>query len=220
MVTTTTTALPRTAAAGRPIRHHRRACAAGLRRRRRSARQSRAAQGPSRRGERHRRRRRPRPHGGASRRLHPDRHGHRADPADHLPGQKPHRLAERDDGRRRARHPQPAAPHRRRPEGRRPARHQAGVRHQFGDADRDRASAARPGQLPTGRKVAGKASFFIGAADMPIDPPAGWQPTSLLGKIKSGAQFAQTQFCMDPALLRRYVGALEAAGITKQLAHP
>ena len=29
------------------------------------------------------------------------------------------------------------------------------------------------GKLPTGRKVAGKAPFFIGAADMPIDPPAG-----------------------------------------------
>jgi methylenetetrahydrofolate reductase (NADPH) len=74
------------------------------------------------------------------------------------------------------------------------------------------------GELPTGRKVAGKASFFLGAADMPIDPPAGWQPTSLLGKIKSGAQFAQTQFCMDATLLRRYIGALEAAGITRQIA--
>src|ERR1700694_5090525 len=30
------------------------------------------------------------------------------------------------------------------------------------------------GTLPTGRKVSGKAAFFIGAADMPIDPPAGW----------------------------------------------
>ena len=29
------------------------------------------------------------------------------------------------------------------------------------------------GKLPTGRKVAGKAAFFLGAADMPIDPPAG-----------------------------------------------
>src|SRR5580704_6499908 len=74
------------------------------------------------------------------------------------------------------------------------------------------------GTLPTGRKVDGKAEFFIGAADMPIDPPAGWQPNSLAGKIKSGAQFAQTQFCMDAALLRRYIGALEAAGITKHLA--
>jgi len=74
------------------------------------------------------------------------------------------------------------------------------------------------GTLPTGRKVAGKAAFFIGAADMPIDPPAGWQPTALLGKVKSGAQFAQTQFCMDSAIVRRYVGALENTGVTRQLA--
>jgi methylenetetrahydrofolate reductase (NADPH) len=73
------------------------------------------------------------------------------------------------------------------------------------------------GTLPTGRKVDGKAEFFIGAADMPIDPPAGWQPNSLAGKIKSGAQFAQTQFCMDAGIVRRYIGALEKAGLTKQL---
>jgi methylenetetrahydrofolate reductase (NADPH) len=74
------------------------------------------------------------------------------------------------------------------------------------------------GTLPTGRKVLGKADFFIGAADVPIDPPAGWQPNALLGKIKSGAQFAQTQFCMDAGIVRRYVAALEQAGVTKQLA--
>jgi methylenetetrahydrofolate reductase (NADPH) len=72
--------------------------------------------------------------------------------------------------------------------------------------------------LPTGRKVGGRADFFIGAADMPIDPPAGFKPNALLGKIKSGAQFAQTQFCMDAAIVRRYVGVLEAAGVTKQVA--
>jgi methylenetetrahydrofolate reductase (NADPH) len=74
------------------------------------------------------------------------------------------------------------------------------------------------GTLPTGRKVGGKASFFIGAADLPIDPPAGWEPKSLLGKAQSGAQFVQTQFCMDAAIVRRYIGALDRAGITKQLA--
>ena len=73
------------------------------------------------------------------------------------------------------------------------------------------------GTLPTGRKVEGKCDFFIGAADMPIDPPAGWQPKSLLAKVEAGAQFAQTQFCMDAGIVRRYVGVLEAAGITKQL---
>ena len=74
------------------------------------------------------------------------------------------------------------------------------------------------GTLPTGRKVGGKAAFFIGAADMPIDPPAGWQPNALAAKVKSGAQFAQTQFCMDAAIVRRYAGALEQAGLTQKLA--
>jgi methylenetetrahydrofolate reductase (NADPH) len=74
------------------------------------------------------------------------------------------------------------------------------------------------GTLPTGRKVLGRADFLIGAADLPIDPPAGWKPTGLAGKIKSGAQFAQTQFCMDAAIVRRYVGALAEAGVTKELA--
>jgi len=74
------------------------------------------------------------------------------------------------------------------------------------------------GTLPTGRKVTGRADFFIGAADLPIDPPAGFEPKALLGKVKSGAQFVQTQFCMDAGVVRRYVGALEQAGITRQLA--
>ena len=73
------------------------------------------------------------------------------------------------------------------------------------------------GTLPTGRKVGGHADFFIGAADMPIDPPDGWQPDALLAKVKSGAQFVQTQFCMDAAIVRRYVGVLENAGITRTL---
>ncbi len=72
--------------------------------------------------------------------------------------------------------------------------------------------------LPTGREVAGKAAFFLGAADLPIDPPAGWQPNSLRGKLNAGAQFVQTQFCMDAAIVRRYVGALAEAGLTRQLA--
>jgi methylenetetrahydrofolate reductase (NADPH) len=69
------------------------------------------------------------------------------------------------------------------------------------------------GQLPYGRAVGGKADFFIGVADMPVDPPADWQPTSLKKKIAGGAQFAQTQFCMDTALLRRYLAALKSHGI-------
>jgi methylenetetrahydrofolate reductase (NADPH) len=64
------------------------------------------------------------------------------------------------------------------------------------------------GELPSGRKVTGKADFFIGAADMPIDPPKDWQPKSLKAKVAAGAQFAQTQFCMDIEIVKRYVARL------------
>ena len=63
------------------------------------------------------------------------------------------------------------------------------------------------GELPTGRKIAGQARFFIGAADAPIDPPPDWQPVKLAAKVAAGAQFAQTQFCMDAGIVRRYARA-------------
>ena len=74
------------------------------------------------------------------------------------------------------------------------------------------------GEFPSGRKVTGKADFFIGAADMPIDPPKDWQPKSLKGKIAAGAQFAQTQFCMDIEVVRRYVARLAEHGLTERIA--
>jgi methylenetetrahydrofolate reductase (NADPH) len=74
------------------------------------------------------------------------------------------------------------------------------------------------GELPSGRKVTGKVDFFVGAADMPIDPPADWVPKSLKGKIAAGAQFAQTQFCMDIGIVRRYVARLAEHGLTERIA--
>ena len=74
------------------------------------------------------------------------------------------------------------------------------------------------GELPPGRKVTGKASFFVGAADLPIDPPAGWKPKGLSDKIASGAQFAQTQFCMDIDVVRRYMARLTESGLTRKIA--
>jgi methylenetetrahydrofolate reductase (NADPH) len=64
------------------------------------------------------------------------------------------------------------------------------------------------GELPTGKRVTGRADFFLGGADSPIDPPAGWEPQSLAGKIAAGAQFVQTQFCMDAGVVRRYLARL------------
>lgn len=73
------------------------------------------------------------------------------------------------------------------------------------------------GELPSGRKISGKADFFLGAADMPIDPPADWKPAALTAKIAAGAQFAQTQFCMDAQILRRYMARLSDFGIPQKL---
>jgi len=74
------------------------------------------------------------------------------------------------------------------------------------------------GQLPTGTKVAGAVPFLIGAADLPIDPKLDWQPTGLKAKIAVGARFAQTQFCMDAGVLRRYMARLTEAGVLPGLA--
>lgn len=73
------------------------------------------------------------------------------------------------------------------------------------------------GELPTGRKVTGRADFFLGSADNPIDPAPGWQPTGLQAKLEAGAQFVQTQFCMDAGVVRRYLARLTEAGVTGKL---
>jgi methylenetetrahydrofolate reductase (NADPH) len=72
------------------------------------------------------------------------------------------------------------------------------------------------GALPGGRKVSGRADFFLGGADNPIDPPPDWAPAGLKAKIDAGAQFVQTQFCMDVGVLRRYVARLAGHGLDKR----
>jgi methylenetetrahydrofolate reductase (NADH) len=69
------------------------------------------------------------------------------------------------------------------------------------------------GELPYGRKVGGSADFFIGVADSPMDPAPDWMPVGLTKKLEAGAQFAQTQFCMDAQILRRYIARLRESGI-------
>ena len=82
----------------------------------------------------------------------------------------------------------------------------------------DMARAMRDqGELPPGRKIAGRAPFFLGAADSPIDPPSDWEPKSLAGKQAAGAQFAQTQFCMDAGIVRRYMDRLAEHGLADKL---
>jgi methylenetetrahydrofolate reductase (NADPH) len=68
-------------------------------------------------------------------------------------------------------------------------------------------------ELLSGRKISGRVNFLIGTADTPIDPPAGWKPARLQAKIAAGAQFAQTQFCMDSDVVRRYTQCLADNGL-------
>ena len=68
-----------------------------------------------------------------------------------------------------------------------------------------------------GRKVAGSAHFFLGAADAPIDPPPDWRPDKLAAKMAAGAEFAQTQFCMDAGIVRRYAARLAQHEVTRAL---
>ena len=73
------------------------------------------------------------------------------------------------------------------------------------------------GALPSGRSVEPPPRLFIGAADTPIDPPAGWEPKGLLAKAEAGADFVQTQFCFEPELARRYLARLADFGLTERL---
>jgi methylenetetrahydrofolate reductase (NADPH) len=72
-------------------------------------------------------------------------------------------------------------------------------------------------ELPTGKSIGGQLEFFLGCADMPSDPAPDWQPTALAKKIESGAQFAQTQFCMDVAIAERYFARLEQVGLLSRI---
>ena len=71
--------------------------------------------------------------------------------------------------------------------------------------------------LPSGKALLAAPDLFIGGADMPIDPPADWQPTGLQSKIDSGAQFTQTQFCFEPEVASRFIGRLRDEGITEKV---
>ena len=71
--------------------------------------------------------------------------------------------------------------------------------------------------LPSGHEIKGPIGLVLGATDVPIDPPPGWEPKGLLTKAAAGADFAQTQFCMDTAIVRRYAARLVELGIAPKV---
>jgi methylenetetrahydrofolate reductase (NADPH) len=70
----------------------------------------------------------------------------------------------------------------------------------------------KEGKLPSGTAIDGALELFIGAADVPIDPPKDWNPKGLFAKAEAGADFVQTQFCMDIGVVRRYAARLRELG--------
>jgi methylenetetrahydrofolate reductase (NADPH) len=72
-------------------------------------------------------------------------------------------------------------------------------------------------RLPSGAEVRGPTGLVLGAAAVPIDPPADWMPADLVAKAEAGARFLQTQFCMDLGVARRWVGRLRELGLCERL---
>jgi len=73
------------------------------------------------------------------------------------------------------------------------------------------------GRLPTGTQIKGRVKLVLGAAELPVDPPADWRPDGLKAKLEAGADFIQTQFCMDAGVVRRYAARLLDLGIAQRL---
>jgi methylenetetrahydrofolate reductase (NADPH) len=68
-------------------------------------------------------------------------------------------------------------------------------------------------RLPSGVAIDGAVPLLLGAAETPVDPGPGWRPDGLIAKADAGADFVQTQFCMDTGVVRRYAARLLALGL-------
>src|SRR5207249_4908495 len=72
-------------------------------------------------------------------------------------------------------------------------------------------------RLPTGTEIKCAVRFVLGTAELPVDPAPDWRPNGLLSKMEAGAEFIQTQFCMDPDAVRRYAARLLDLGVAQRL---
>jgi methylenetetrahydrofolate reductase (NADPH) len=73
------------------------------------------------------------------------------------------------------------------------------------------------GKTLSGSELSSAPHFFPGAADLPRDPAADWQPDALQAKVAAGARFIQTQYCFDMDVLGRYMQRLADHGLTEKL---
>src|SRR6202789_2536248 len=65
----------------------------------------------------------------------------------------------------------------------------------------------------SGRKITFAPRVFFGAAENPSGLPHDWRAMRLAKKVAAGAQFIQTQYCYDLALLQGFMEQVEALGL-------
>ena len=140
----------------------------------------------------------------------------RADAPVDLPRPKPSRTAERPARCGGARHPQDAGVARRRSEAGRPAGRQTGVRPRFRRPARDGGLHPRRGELPPAARSPARPIFSSAPPTCrSIRRRTGSQ--GLQGEDRAGAQFAQTQFCMDIEIVKRNTARLTKDRMTENI---
>ena len=72
------------------------------------------------------------------------------------------------------------------------------------------------GRFLSGRKINEPPKLFLGAAINPFAPPYDFRPMRLEKKIKAGAQFVQSQYCFDLAMLQTYMAQVRDMGLDKK----
>ncbi len=72
------------------------------------------------------------------------------------------------------------------------------------------------GRFLSGRKITSPPQVFLGAAINPFAPPYDFRPHRLAKKIEAGAQFVQSQYCFDIAMLERYMEMVRDMGLDEQ----
>ena len=65
----------------------------------------------------------------------------------------------------------------------------------------------------SGRTITGPPQVFVGAAENPFAPPHDFRPIRLAKKIAAGAQFIQTQYCYDVAMMARFMARVRDLGL-------
>jgi len=72
------------------------------------------------------------------------------------------------------------------------------------------------GTFMSGRTITKPPRLFLGAAANPFAPPLDWRPLRLAKKIEAGAQFVQTQYCYDIAMLETYMSRVRDLGLDER----